>query len=182
MKLNLPKETTMERIFSFYVTGTDITAKEEEIRMRWEMAYSLILQYGNTQTVIPMLEKQFEIKKAQAYRDINNALNLFGDVNKSNKQAKRNLIYQLAMKIYEMAEQQKDTDQMTKALTLAAKVEGLDKDDPEIPDFNNFQQHIYNIVCDPELLGMKPIQNLEAEIEKFKQKKLKTIHIDGDNS
>jgi hypothetical protein len=179
--LKLPTDTTLERIFSFYVNSTEITEKEEQIRMRWEAAYSLILQYGNTQTVLPLLENKFEIKRAQAYRDINNCLKLYGDVNKSNKQAKRNLLSQLAMKIYELAagETPPNLDQMTKALTLAAKVEGLDKEDPEMPDFKNFTQHNYNIVCDPKILGMEEIPDLEAKIAAFKKKK-QIININGE--
>lgn len=180
----LPLDTTLDRIFSFYINGTELTPKEEEIRMRWDAAYSLILKYVNRQTVVPLLEKKFGIKTAQANRDISNCLKLFADVNESSKKAKRNLYSQLAMKIYELAasENPPNRDDMTKALALAVKIEGLDKEDPDMPDFKNFEQHVYNIVCDPSLLGMSPIPNLESELAKFKMKKLQTINIDNGES
>jgi hypothetical protein len=168
-------DTTYDRIHSYYQSGTSLTEKEDEIKKRWEAAHSLMLLYHSREQSVPILKARFEISNAQAYRDINSSLKLFGDINKSNKEGMRNIHYELAMQTYKMAKECKPPDlaEMNRANALAMKILGLDREDPEMPDFENLQPHVYIIANDPKTLGFLEIPNLEQELEKFKKKKAK---------
>jgi hypothetical protein len=171
----LSKETTFERIFAHFMDeSVKLTPKEEQIRERWDAAFSLLLNYHSTEQAANIMKSKYGISRAQAYRDVQNATRLFGDISKAHKEGIRHILYEYSMKVFQMAANCKppDLDQMNKSITNMMKIKGLDKDDPDIPAFEHLQQHIYNIVMDAKVLGLPEIPNLEEVIEQFKKKKL----------
>lgn len=178
---NISLDTTYDRIFhSYRHDHVKLTANQEEIKKRWEAAYSLMVNYHSREQAIPMLRSKFEISVSQAHRDINNCLRLFGDVAKSNKEGIRNILYEYSMKTFQLAASCKPPDigEMNKSISLMIKLKGIDKDDPDLPDFSKLEPHTYIIANDPKTLGFEEVPNIEAEIAKYKKKQaLKTIDI-----
>ena len=182
----LPKSTTFDKISAFYLDKTTtirLTDKQELIRKRWQVAYSLIVNWeGDNEKVVELMQAQFadgenKLSTAQAYRDIRNAINLFGDVQKSTKEGIRNIINQAAYKGVSIAMENRDLDNLTKLLGLLAKNNGTDKDDPDLPDFREIQpptqiiqinQHFitkYGDKLPPHILKQAKTVHIEAKDE-----------------
>jgi hypothetical protein len=153
-------DSTKDRIFAYYLDKDRIklTAKEEEIRTRWSACFSLLCQYHSPQQAVNVLQQRFEISEAQAYRDVKNATELFGDVTSSDKQAYRHILFEFAMKIFQLAATKSDLSEMNKSLNTMVKIRGLDRDDPDLPDFSLLQNNIYNINLEQNQLTM--LQNI----------------------
>ncbi len=154
-KLLKTKSTTFDKIAAFYMDATGavkLTPKQDELRKRWESAYSIFCQWGETSEDQKDMVEMFqalhknddgeELSRAQAYRDIRNAINLFGDVNKNTKEGIRNIINQTVFKGIQMAISTKDLDNLSRLLSVLVKNNGTDKDDPDLPDLSKIQPNL----------------------------------------
>lgn len=161
-----------------YLNGTALTDKQEEMRKRLSAAFSLLSSYRSIQQAIPILMNQYAYSEASAYRDINNALKLFGNVLEKNKEGIRQIVYEYAVNTYQLAAANNDYKAMSLALDKMIKVIGLDKDETELPDFEKIQPSIV-LVALPEgqeqklnkMLGKGSI-NLNEYIEDLKYEEI----------
>ena len=105
-QLSLPQDTTFDKILAWYIDETGklkLTEKQEVLKNRWEAAYDLLCNYHSPQQATPLLMQKHGLSKAQAYRDVKNATNLFGDINETRKEGMRHILYEYAMKTFQMA-------------------------------------------------------------------------------
>lgn len=158
MKRN--KSTALNNIRDHYLNGTELSKKNEDIRLRWTAVFTLLCNYHSNQQAIPKLMSQFQISEAQAYRDLNNSMQLFGDVLKASKDGHRYIIYELAMKTYQVAAKNGDYKAMSQSVGNMIKLLGLDRLDPDLPDFQKMQPSL-NVIMVPD--NMKSI--LERKLE-----------------
>lgn len=131
--------TTFDKIKDWYFSkdGTvELSPKVEKIRLRWSKAWTLLNNFHSPSQAAMVLEKETGVKQAQAFRDVRNAINLFGDVNKSSKEGYRHILYEYSMKALQLAIKDKDLTEMNRAIANMAKLKGLDREDPDIPDFS----------------------------------------------
>jgi hypothetical protein len=115
----------------------------DKMRQRWISAFAMMSESGikSDREVCIKLMEVYEITDETAYRDIAASKRLFGDARKSSKDAERYLASETAKENYQKA--------MTMFLAtkkyhwyvaavfqqkIHAKVNGLDKDDPDLPD------------------------------------------------
>lgn len=140
------KLTSLEKIFLHYTNDRKLSAAQEEQRNRLEAAFTLLCNYHSPEQAVPILQAKFDISRPTAYRLIRDATNLFGDVNASNKEGYRHILYEYAMKTYQLAAKNHDHREMNRAVANMIKLKGLDRDDPDLPDFAKLEQHNYNIV------------------------------------
>ena len=149
------KDSHFENILASYLEETRIklSSKEEDMKKRWETAFSLLLNFHSREQAVKVLRQQFDgISLATAYRDINRALSLFGDITKSRKEGWRYIIFEYNQKLFQMATKDKQLDVMGKCLDRMIKLADLDKEESA---FNpeKLQAQIYDI-------------NLPKEVEK----------------
>jgi hypothetical protein len=155
------KSAAMTAIRDHYLNGTELTDKQEAIRARWSASFSLLCNYHSVQQAVPVLKKQFNISEGQAYRDINSAIRLFGNVLKSDKEGHRYIVYELAMKTYQVAAKNGDYKAMAASVQNMIKLLGLDREDPDLPDFGRMKPSI-NIITVSEELQNKIAGNMSA--------------------
>lgn len=153
-------DSTKDKIFAFYLERdvVKLSPKEEEIRERWSACFSLLCQYHSPQQAVSVMQQRFGISEAQAYRDVKSAMELFGDVNASDKQAYRHILFEFAMKIFQLAATKSDLAEMNKSLNTMVKIRGLDREDPDIPDFSLLQNNVFNINLEQNQLAA--LQNI----------------------
>lgn len=133
-------DSKLEKIRAWFVnTEIQLTPTEEELRIRLESAFTLLCKYHSNEQARERLMTQFGYKSAQAYRDIRSAIDLFGDVVKIKKETSRYILYELAMKNYQLAASKTDVEQMNKALANLIKITGVDRDDFDLPDPSKIQ-------------------------------------------
>ena len=168
----LIQDTTYDKILTWYIDETGklkLTEKQEDLKSRWEAAYDLLCNYHSPQQATPLLMQQFGLSKAQAYRDVKNATNLFGDINETRKEGIRHILYEYAMKTFQMAAKSHDYAEMNRAIANMIKLKGLDKDDPDLPDFSRLVPTTQVIQINPEFLQKYGHLIDQSVIEKLKK-------------
>lgn len=150
-----PEDTTFDKILGWFLDDTGkstLSKKNEDLRLRWECAYDFQCNYKTPLQSAPLLMAKFGISRAQAYRDIRNSTNLFGDINNTRKEGSRNILYEYAMKALQQASRDGNTTEMNRAVSNMIKIKGLDREDPNIPDFSRLEPTIQVIQLNPEFL------------------------------
>lgn len=178
------KPSSIEQIRLYYTTKEDrhpveLTDKQEEVRQRLVAAHALLLRKGSTEAALKIFCRRFKVSDRQGRRDLVDAINLFGDVMKSEKEGRRYLLYEKAMATYQIALKRGDIKGQNKALEIAMKLMSLDKDDPDMPNFEKLQPSV-NILMLPEGVEDGIISALRAGVVSFgaKQKQPRTINIE----
>lgn len=140
------KDTHFEKVLASYLDENRISLSplEDEMKNRWETAFSLLLNFHSREQAVKVLRQQYNISLATAYRDINNALALYGDITKSRKEGWRYVIFEYNQKLFQMATKEKALDTMGRCLDRMIKLADLDKEEAS---FNpeKLQAQIYNI-------------------------------------
>ncbi len=128
-----------------------IDGKTQDKLDRINFADNCINLYNAPKNVIPMLMKKFDISESTAWRDLAAAQYVFGSIGKTQKEYWRKTIINFAMYAIALARAKKDIKGLNAGILNLIKATGIDKDDPEMPDFSKFEQHNYQIVISEEL-------------------------------
>lgn len=122
-------DTTFDRIYKYYhssKTRIELTEEEEEIRIRWESAWFLLVRAKSMKDVADEMEKIHSISKSVAYDDVRHAMNLFGgDPRQNLKPAKRAIAESIALKGLEYAEKSGNLIMMDAFLQKYIDINGL---------------------------------------------------------
>jgi len=116
-------DSIFDSVMAYYVDPVNypISAKHEEIRLRWALVVNLLLKKYSKIKIASMLIRDYNICQAQAYIDIRNAENLFGNVIKTDKEARKAMWYEWAIDFLQRAIRSGDTKAEGKALDMIAK-------------------------------------------------------------
>jgi len=141
---HLTADSSFDKIRSFVIGNTDsLPPHLEEIRQRWSAAFTLMLDKGLKcdRVIANQLMTTFGISESQAYSDITMSRRLFGDARRSSKEAERYVASENAKQLFEKAWSMfmatKKHQWFVAAVSqqkLHARINCLDKDDPELPD------------------------------------------------
>ena len=145
------KSSDLEAIEAYYLDDRGqviLTDHQERVRRRLLVAHSLLLEAASRKDIKSKLMKRYSISAEQAYRDIRHAIRLFGHVQKSEKEGLRHITLELAMETFRFARQEKDIKQMNAAIANIIKLGGLDREDPNAPDWEKLKAGLYPIVLD----------------------------------
>lgn len=123
--------TPFERISaSYYDDKFELSTKDQELKQRWEAAFSLLLSFHSREQTVKKLRGLFPgISLASAYRDVANALSLFGDIHKAKKEGWRYVIFEYNQTLMQMATKDKNLDIMGRCLDRMIKLADLDKEE-----------------------------------------------------
>lgn len=130
---------------SFLDDAFQLTPEAEEKKKRLRHAFSLRLKnkYSRHQTV-EILQKEHNISQSTAYRDYDWAMQLFGDLDKTDKNAERMILADAYWQLYQMSLQERNIEQARKALDSYKSMFNFEDNGIEI-DPNKIQAHEYNI-------------------------------------
>lgn len=137
-------DNSFDQIRSFVIGKTNTLPDHLDVlRRRWLSAFTFMLDPGlkSDRQVCKKLMMMYKISDDTAYRDIAASKRLFGDARKSSKEAERYLASENAKENYDKAwnmflATKKYNWYLAAVLQqkIHAKVNGLDKDDPDLPD------------------------------------------------
>lgn len=153
--------------------SVELSEAEERILVRWDLADDLLRQYNKERDVVAMLMHKFKVSKATAINDVMNAKLVYGYSSRIEKDYERRNIKEITSEIIAACMKVSDFTTVLRALKIRIVALGLNKEDPDIPDWGKIEQHVFNIVYDPTLVGAKKIENLEEVVEKYLQEKRK---------
>jgi len=137
------RQTTLDKLQAYYKAADTtnpiaLSKHQQEVLTRLEAAWALLLDKKPEEKTITKLIKKFGISRAQAYRDLGDSKHLFGDVVKSNREADRYLLKEMAMETYALSKKAGEFKEMNKAVDNLIKITGIQKDDANIPDAEAF--------------------------------------------
>jgi hypothetical protein len=164
------KDTHFENVLASYLDETKmvLSAPEEAMKKRWETAFSLLLNWHGREQAVKILKQQFNVSSATAYRDINRALSLFGDITQSRKEGWRYIIFEYNQKLFQMATKDKNLETMGKCLDRMIKLADLDKEE-SVFNPEKLQAQIYEIGIDKDVktIFMNMAQTGVIDLNKF---------------
>lgn len=167
--------TSLDKIQATYIYDDEIilTPKEQELKNRWDAAFSLLCNYHSTEQAIPVLQQRFNISRAAAYRDIANAKQIFGDITRTSKEADRYILYEWAQKTFQIATKNGDVDGMNRAISNMIKIKRIDQDDPmSAVDPELLEKHEYIIVAQVDGKAVQVDLTKMAEVPEASRKQL----------
>lgn len=158
--------TIRERIMLYYLEDDKValTDKEEEVRTRWDTAFSLLCSGKSPVQVTKVLRKKYNISSAQGYRDVKDCMEVFGDVHKSSKQGYRHILYEYSMQIFQLAARKGDLREMNKAVANMAMAKGLNTEDANAPDFSQLVQNNQIVINLPEETQQRIIEMTQGGV------------------
>ena len=125
---------------------SELTDHEREMLDRWNEAFSLMRNYNTTADAAAILMKRFPgLSRATAYRDCSNAISLFGDISKSTKEGIRHLSTEITRDAIQIARIKNNEDAMIRGAESIAKINGVNINDPDLPDFDQLEPHTYEL-------------------------------------
>ncbi|MEL7118627.1 MAG: hypothetical protein AAFO07_04280 [Bacteroidota bacterium] len=92
--------------------------------------------------IVGCLMKDFGLSQASAYRINRESKLVFADMVQINKAIERNLAVEMAKENYRIAKLRHSLKEMNRATMALIKAAGLDREDPDIPDFEKIQPSI----------------------------------------
>ncbi|MGI4866105.1 MAG: hypothetical protein ACRYFZ_19430 [Janthinobacterium lividum] len=137
------RETTLDKLRAHFKAADTtkpvvLSKHQQEVLTRLDAAWSLLLAKKPEEKTVTKLMSRFGISRAQAYRDLGDSKNLYGDVVKSNREADRYLLKEMAMETYSLSKKAGEFKEMNKAVDNLIKITGIQKDDANIPDAEAF--------------------------------------------
>ena len=124
-------DTHFDKVLASFLNegSVELSPFQIEMKNRIKTAFSLLLNFHSREQAANVLKDQFDISQATAYRDIGNALRIYGDINKASKEGMRYIIFEYNQKLLQLATKEKNLEQMGRALDRMIKLAELDKDE-----------------------------------------------------
>jgi hypothetical protein len=138
------KVPMVEKVRQHYLTaGTRnpvlLTEIEDEYRRRLMSVWALLCRYHSDEQVRAIHMKNTGLSQSAAYADIRNAISLFGDVRRSEKEGRRHQMYEWCVRTWQMAADAGDVKAMNRALENMMTLMGLNQPDGDAPDFTKLE-------------------------------------------
>lgn len=126
----LTSETTLQRLSAFYRGDDSIVLTDQENRKlaRLEEAWTFLRETKNTEQTVTALRRRFpDLAQSTAYRDVNDARQLFGDIVKYSAEAMKSLMNEYTIDLLRRSKAANDRNGEAKALMILTKINGLDR-------------------------------------------------------
>lgn len=124
------------------------------------------------------LMSTYHISESQAYRDLANIRILLGNVRNAGKEWIRYLVIEGLKDAAKRAKDKSKLKEEIMALDKLAKYNRLDKEDNAELPFDKIIPVDWETTSDVSVLGVKPMENLDSEIEKLYKKYMDDIEIE----
>lgn len=139
-------DSTYQRIAASHIDENfALTEAEETIKNRLRHIHSLRLtnKYSKHQA-ITMHIREMNVSQATAYRDYSWAMQIYGELDKTDKQAEKMFLAENYWNLFQMALKKGDIEQARKCLDSYKTLFNFDKDE-EVIDPNKIQAHEYHL-------------------------------------
>lgn len=139
-------DNAFQRILASLVDETfALSPSEETIKKRLRHVYALRLtnKFSRHQA-IQVHMREMNVSQATAYRDYNWAMQIYGEVDKLDRNAERTILAENFYHLYQLALKEGNLEQARKALDSYAALFNFDKEE-EIIDLEKIQAHEYHI-------------------------------------
>lgn len=120
----------------------ELSYEVEQYERAVRMAYGMHLEIKSQKYIVGSLMKNFNISQSMAYKVLKESKQIFADLVEINKAIERNLAIEMAKEAYRRAVLRDNTTDMINATKALIKAAGLDREDPDLPDFSKIQPSV----------------------------------------
>lgn len=147
-----------------------LTDKQREILDRISLADDIMRQHGPGKNAKNMIAEKLGISDARAYQAMRDAQYVFGTTMRAEKEWTRGAMLEklwgILSKVLAALDEAKAPDPKlfsaaTSVFAEIRKTAGYDREELDLPDFGEIGPHHYEIVMDPEVLGLTKVENRE---------------------
>ena len=178
-------ETAFDRILASYLQeGAEKRLSKADLERRGELeaAHALLTQYHSLEQAAKIVAERYQVSRATAYRRCNEAIRLFGDVTRAYKDGIRHILYEMSMRVFQLAASKKTTNflgkveaapdlkAMNAAIKNMAMLKGLDKEDTNAltPDMLAHKTYVVNISIQgqdgqPRTVALNSLDGIDAD-------------------
>lgn len=142
------KDNLFQRIVASHIDENfSLSPSEEQIKTRLRHIHSLRLnkKYSKHQA-ISIHQKEMNVSQATAYRDYNWAMQIYGELDKTDKQAEKMVLGEAYWNLYQMSLKESNIEQARKCLDSYKSLFNFEKDedviDPEKIKAHEFHIHL----------------------------------------
>lgn len=139
----------IQRMFRNEIEESDLSEDERKYLFAVRMAYGMMMEAHSTSYVVGVLIKEHNVAQRTAYNIINDAQRIFGQIQQTHKEFARIQAIEMAKFLWATAKRRQDVKGMNKALENFIRATGIDRLDPELPDFERLAPSL-NILMLPE--------------------------------
>lgn len=140
------KDSMLQQIKASYLDD-NFKLSEEALKKKERLRHIFSLRLKNKYSrhqAVELIQKEYGVAQSTAYRDYNWAMQLFGDLDKTDKNAERMIVADAYWQLYQMALKERNIEQARKALDSYKSLFNFGEDDVVI-DPNKIQAHEYHI-------------------------------------
>lgn len=174
-------ETAFDRIRASYLNEggeARLSAADVQRRTELEAAHALLTQYHSLEQAAKITSERWQLSRATAYRRCTEAMRLFGNVTRAYKDGVRHILYEMSMRVFQLAAARKNefkqSDPDLKAMNAAIKnmavLKGLDKEDTNAlsPDVLANKTYVVNITIEgkggqSQTVALNSLDKIEPE-------------------
>lgn len=109
------------------------------------------MNYHSVEQAVAVHMQEFDISRAQAYRDVKAAVNLFGNVTQTEKEGRRYVLVEYSMKVFQLALKKGDLEVAGKMVERMSKLLRLDSDEDGMVNPDKLEASEYKIQVPKEV-------------------------------
>lgn len=144
--------STADAIIHYYRVDVDFPLPDAVARRhkRAKFIYNKMIEGEKSREIIVSAMKHFEMSERQMYLDMKLAREVFGSVEKMEKNIQRAMVDNKAKEILKKAINEDNLKEANSAIKNLIKLHNLDKENPELPDFSKLDPSLYTIILDQQ--------------------------------
>lgn len=141
-KGNNNRQSNLEVIQAYFrgeIREPHLSDQNKEYLEMYKHCYAMLCDAKSNKYIINTLRESYDRGESQAYRILNDSKIIYSDVRKANKDINRHIAIEMAKKAFRRAKQAESTRDMVEATKAFIKAAGLDKEDAQLPDFEQLE-------------------------------------------
>ncbi|MGC5744383.1 hypothetical protein [Chryseobacterium sp. NFX27] len=141
------KDNTFQKIKAWYIDETSVILSPAEEERKNRLKHIWALRYENKYTrgqAIKIIERDYKVSQATAYRDYSLAMELFGSMEQVDVAAERMILAESYLNLYQLAMKKGDTETALKALAKRQSLINFD-DTANKVDPRKLEASMYNL-------------------------------------
>lgn len=149
------KVTTLDKIRKYYLKGEDsvsLSEKQNEIRIRVYKAWNLMINYHSKEQAMTVIMNEYSCSRAQAYRNVSDAMSIFGNPIVNQKEAEKYLLNEDLIRSQQRSLKNGDEAAYLRAAALRIKLGTHDKDSTQSFDPEKLKAQTYVLKVHPSVL------------------------------
>lgn len=158
------KPSILDKLRAHYIEGRKLSEKQDHKRIQYEQAHNLrLLGMSKEQTVKMLFSRKIAGSMREAYRIVNSAEELYGEVNKANKDGLRHILTENLMRVYNKSMEAGDYKNANKANETIAKINNLVNHELVPIDISKFIIPVPVYTSDPNVFKQQETLDIDHE-------------------